>query len=365
MSALTLRLGVLLLVSGCGALAPSLYAPSVLAPDVVPADAASAAVVTGRSPGRGVEGRVVDRDTGAEIAGAVLSARGARGADAETVSDARGAFRLDVAGLASLRADAAGYVRLDARPAVSADSSATLLLLMAPAGGRPMILGADGCRAGWFAVTDDGGTLTWHVAPTLGALLDSPAETIGIDIPIGLTDAGPRACDTAARRALAPRRSASVFPAPVRGALAATTHAEASEARVAAEGKRMSIQAYHILPKIREVDRALRERPADAGRVFEVHPEASFARLNGGEALAHSKKTAAGRLERTALLAPHFGDAPERVVAERPKKEVAADDVLDAFAALWTARRVAAGEARSLPEAPPRDAHGLPMAIWV
>lgn len=227
-----------------------------------------------------------------------------------------------------------------------------------------MTLGADGCRTGWFTVTDTDGALAWQIVPTADALLDLGAETIGVDIPIGMTAAGPRACDLDARRALTPRRGASVFPAPVRGALGATTHAEASQARFAADGKRMSIQAFHILPKVREVDRALRARPDAAQRVFEVHPEVSFARLNGGEALAHSKKTAAGRAERLALLVPHFGDAPARFVAERPKKDAAADDVLDALVILWTARRIAAGDAVSLPETPTRDAHGLPMAIW-
>jgi predicted RNase H-like nuclease len=40
------------------------------------------------------------------------------------------------------------------------------------------------------------------------------------------------------------------------------------------------------------------------------------------------------------------------------------DDVLDAFAALWVARRIEAGAARPLPPRPPRDGRGLRMAIW-
>ena len=38
-------------------------------------------------------------------------------------------------------------------------------------------------------------------------------------------------------------------------------------------------------------------------------------------------------------------------------------DILDAFAALWTAERIAAGRARTLPEQPPMDDTGLPMRI--
>jgi len=40
------------------------------------------------------------------------------------------------------------------------------------------------------------------------------------------------------------------------------------------------------------------------------------------------------------------------------------DDVLDAAAAAWTARRVAAGHAVSLPSPPETYSDGLPCAIW-
>lgn len=227
------------------------------------------------------------------------------------------------------------------------------------------LAGVDGCRAGWYVVAERDGTFGGHVAATFAAVLMLDVGFVAVDIPIGLVDAGARACDLTARRALQPNRGSSVFPAPIRAVLSAASHAEASDIRAHVEGKRVSVQAFHITAKIAEVDRILRGDPAGMARVREVHPEVSFAQMNGGEALADSKKTAAGRTERIDLLAPHFGDAPARLLADRPKAAVAADDVLDAFAALWTARRVAAGTAHSLPEAPPHDRHGLPMAIWV
>jgi len=39
------------------------------------------------------------------------------------------------------------------------------------------------------------------------------------------------------------------------------------------------------------------------------------------------------------------------------------DDLLDAFAVLWTARRIAEGKAVTLPARPPLDSFGLRMAI--
>ncbi|HEX8298274.1 MAG TPA: DUF429 domain-containing protein [Rubricoccaceae bacterium] len=220
--------------------------------------------------------------------------------------------------------------------------------------------GVDGCRAGWVVATDDGERLAVFVVPTFQDVLTCVSDLVAVDIPIGLPEAGPRDADRLARRASG--RPSSVFPVPVRGVLALATHAEASARHRAIDGRGMTRQAFGILPKIAEVAAVLRADLAAARRTFEVHPEVTFAALAGAP-LAHAKKTREGRAERLALLAGVFGDAPERLAPPLPRSAVAPDDVLDAFAALWTARRIAAGVARSLPETPPLDAHGLPMAI--
>ena len=45
------------------------------------------------------------------------------------------------------------------------------------------------------------------------------------------------------------------------------------------------------------------------------------------------------------------------------RRHAADDDIADAFAALWTARRIVAGIARSLPDVPSLDRAGLPMRM--
>ena len=55
--------------------------------------------------------------------------------------------------------------------------------------------------------------------------------------------------------------------------------------------------------------------------------------------------------------------APTVSYAGRSEHDVAVDDVLDAFAALWTAGRIARGEASTLPISPLRDSQDLPMEI--
>jgi len=44
--------------------------------------------------------------------------------------------------------------------------------------------------------------------------------------------------------------------------------------------------------------------------------------------------------------------------------EVAVDDILDAAVAAWTARRVARGQALSMPDPPEIFSDGLLCAIW-
>ena len=206
------------------------------------------------------------------------------------------------------------------------------------------VAGVDGCRAGWVVATSDG---VLDVVEHIDAVLALDVAVIAIDMPIGLPDAGPRACDIAARKLLGPRRS-SVFATPVRATLAATDYADALARHRAADGRGLSKQAYHLLPKIRELD-------ARAGddRLHESHPELAFTRLLGHPP-AHPKRTALGRAERLAALGLH-------AIAHLP--DAAADDVLDALALVHTARHIAAGTGQRLGDGA-RDARENDMAVW-
>ncbi len=227
------------------------------------------------------------------------------------------------------------------------------------------LCGADGCRAGWIGVTEDlaTGTLFWAVSPSLEHLAsESQADVIALDVPIGLPDSGSRACDVAARQLLGPGRGSSVFPAPIRPILVAKSHTEACAIRETVEGKRISVQAWAIVPKILEVDLAMRTSAELAARVREVHPEVSFFRL-ANRPLKYAKKTLDGREERLTLLRPEFGPAVDSALSDCRTVGCAPDDMLDAFVGLWTARRVCRGQAITLPADPPKDRYGLPMEM--
>lgn len=226
--------------------------------------------------------------------------------------------------------------------------------------------GVDGCPAGWLLVHQGAdGSIRSSVHASAEELFAATGQlsVLAIDIPIGLPDGGSRECDVEARRLVGPRAS-SVFPTPVRAALAATTYAEACSLSRADCGKAISQQAFQILDRIRDVDEAMRESAALRARVVEVHPEVCFYFMNGAVPLEDAKRSEGGKAMRKRLIAEAFGEGVFETIRTRyHSRQVADDDILDALAALWTARRVEQGQAETIPSSPPADRFRLPMQM--
>jgi len=240
--------------------------------------------------------------------------------------------------------------------------------LMRQDGGMVWVAGADGCKKSWFRASreTETGELHFHVVEHASRLLEVlPRPTVlALDIPIGLSEAGPRDCDRLARQCLRWPRRNSVFPAPIRPALQAETREEASRVTALRDGRKVGTQAWALYPKIRDVDELLQTSPEARRRIREVHPEVCFWSWASGHPMAAGKKTRAGKARRSKLAEGWLG--PDVVVLGRgnhPKKHVADDDILDAIAALWTATRIVHGEAQTLPKSPPVDSTGFPMEI--
>lgn len=200
------------------------------------------------------------------------------------------------------------------------------------------------------------GRVTWSVVSDAAAVLAATAgcAAVGVDIPLGLpTGAARRACDDAAARALGRARS-SVFPAPPREVLDAPTYVAACAVARELTGRAVSLQVFHIGPKIREWD-AL-ELP---DHFIEVHPELSVRALAPDVAFA-PKKTARGAGQRIAALARWVD--PAHALADLPGG-ARLDDVLDALAAAWSAARWVRGEADVL--GAEVDARGRPIRVVV
>jgi predicted RNase H-like nuclease len=229
----------------------------------------------------------------------------------------------------------------------------------------PRVLGVDGCRAGWLGSWKSApGFPEARIWPTLEELLaETGAVVVAIDIPIGLPERGDRRCDVDARTRLGGGRSSSVFSAPQRSIVAASSFEEANRLRRAAEGKGVSRQAFGIFAKVHEVDRLLQQQPDVRGRLWEVHPEVSFAELAGGPIVPKKRSREGKRIRIEALQKFFDDDAFARVRESIPRREAGDDDILDALACLWTAERIDLGVAVSIPTLVPLDPLGIPMRI--
>src|SRR5512144_1738067 len=182
-----------------------------------------------------------------------------------------------------------------------------------------VVLGVDGCRRGWVGARVARNELTWVTLPHAGAAVASDADAIGVDIPIGLPESGPRACDRAARRLLS-RRGVCVFPAPARAVLTAVltarltagSYEQACAASRAAIGTALPRQSWNLVPKIIEWDALV--DPELQRRVVEVHPEVTYAVSTGRPAPA--KRSPAGVAAR---IAAGCRVSPRRWRRDRPR----------------------------------------------
>lgn len=130
-----------------------------------------------------------------------------------------------------------------------------------------------------------------------------------------------------------------MFHAPVRSVLAATDYDQARAASLAARRTSLSRQTWNLVDKIREWDRD--GLPPD---VVEVHPEVSLRAMAPGTRFA-GKKSARGTVQRLVVLA---GWLDTRRLLGGPPPGPGLDDMLDALACAWTARRWAARNAKVL-----------------
>lgn len=249
----------------------------------------------------------------------------------------------------------------------------------------PCHVGVDGCPGGWIAVwRRDGDEPSCRVFPAFADIIAAfPSDaTIAVDMPIGLPEfsqRGGRGPEALVRPLLGQRQS-SVFSIPSRAAVYVETapfttvvewyasHRRASEVamRTSDPLRGVSIQAFGIFPKIREIDALLRERPWLGERVIESHPEVAFMQLNGGQPMSLPKKikgtvNSAGMEERKALLCRHSYD--HAFLDQKPPTGAKSDDFLDAACMMLIAGRIRRGEADSFPNPPDRDAYGIPVAI--
>jgi predicted RNase H-like nuclease len=230
-----------------------------------------------------------------------------------------------------------------------------------------LLAGVVPCRGGWLvaggklvgtSLFPENPLVTKHLIDVIDAV---PAYTIvALAAPIGLPDkptAHGRRAEREARRLLGWPRLGAIVSAPV---LQVAQGAKSYDQGASLNGGRLSRVAWGQIKHIREVREVVQSHIQRS--VYEVHPELSFYQLNSDKALMYGKRTQEGQKEREELLLTRVQNIAARIEADPPRGATRAN-VLDAFAALWTARRVAARAAARLPEDPEWNSDGLRMEI--
>lgn len=224
-------------------------------------------------------------------------------------------------------------------------------------------LGIDGARGGWVCAAFRDKELTLAFVPSISDLAIASRDRVLVDMPIGFPQTGPRVCDREAATFLGPRRS-TIFPVPCRAAVEARSYEEACERNAQLQGKKLSLQLWNIVPKMRELDLFLRGLPSAHDRVAEGHPEIAFACLSPADVPLAPKRSPEGHEVRLRILSRVVGEGSGEAVRSfygEHKPHIAIDDVIDAVA-LACFLETYAGQVIFFGDGA-RDGYGAPLRI--
>ena len=193
------------------------------------------------------------------------------------------------------------------------------------------IAGIVGCKSGWYVLRESPlpGPWNWFVAPTFEKAMQrlDGYDVIAVDVPLSVPEAK----------------------------------------AIALNSSDTNIHNRYRCPadKVREVHDYVRTNPGALHNLYEVHPRLSFLELEGGVMLPHKEGRKLRFRDRLSYLCDVY---PSKVLYEAftefSRSEVGKTDVLDTFAMLWSAKRIATSRAERLPSMPVYDARGFDMAIW-
>ncbi len=229
--------------------------------------------------------------------------------------------------------------------------------------------GIDGCKGGWISVIRKEDRFEILNLVQIAELLELPynIDLALIDIPLGLGSSQvQRDVESLARHMLRPIRHASVFSPPVREAIRQESYEMASRTNRSITGKKITIQTWNIVPKIRELDRILLDNPWLKERLLEAHPEICFKFLNQGRIPEYRKREPGqiGIEERVNILNQFFADSESfyrSALIGLDSSRVRPDDLVDALGLCVTATMGAKYGLRRLREESITDDHNIEM----
>jgi predicted RNase H-like nuclease len=188
-----------------------------------------------------------------------------------------------------------------------------------------------GSKSGWFVLRETPlpGPWSWFVAGTFDEAMQhlERYEVVAVDVPLSMAE----------------------LPEPPH---------DADEAGIRERYR-------HPAEKIREVHDYMRSHPGSGHFLYEVHPRLSFLELRGGLVENPSGKNRPRFRDQLSYLCDIYPtDTLYQALTAFRHAEASRRDILDAFAILWSAKRIATSRAERLPSTPVYDARGFDMAIW-
>lgn len=230
-------------------------------------------------------------------------------------------------------------------------------------------IGIDACKFGWIMINIiDEDYFSFELMGHISAIEKYNNDTILIDIPIGLADEFiERNLDLEAKKLLTAPKKSSIFIPPCRNAIYAENYEEAKVINKKITGKSISIQAWNISKKIKEVDQFLINKPFTTPYLQEAHPEICFTILNNGKSLESKKSTSLGHFERLTLLKKLFPSAEKiyhTIVEKTLKKDAKKDDILDAMVLAISSFISKNNHVNNINNRPLIDSKGLKISLW-
>ena len=227
-------------------------------------------------------------------------------------------------------------------------------------------LGIDGCKYGWICAQLKNEAVSLTLLGHINEVKKVDSQRIFIDIPIGLGDQfNTRTIDFELRKLLSKKRKSSVFTPPIREALEAPTYQLGNQINKSISGKGISIQAWNIGHKIKEVNQFLSQNRFYQKKMSESHPELCFEILNNGP-LNHSKKTLSGMEERIKIINEYINISFQEIRnfgKECKSDKAKLDDIIDAIVLSLSAMRWEMSGKRQITQEKEKDTFKLPFNI--
>lgn len=229
-------------------------------------------------------------------------------------------------------------------------------------------IGIDGCKGKWLSVAISHAGYEVNLFDNIREVCEhyERAESILIDMPIGLPECANHMRPDAELRKALKGKASSVFNVPCRQAVYQTEYEKASATNHEIMGKKLSKQSFAILPKIKEVDLFLQTNPAWKNRLLESHPEYCFALLNAGVPVIENKQTDEGMIKRISLLEQYYPNSRELLNCFKVRYPALAsknDDLLDALVLAVIGTIGLKKGFHTIPDLPSEDAKTIKMQI--